>query len=86
MRKKRIFLEYGIQLALVCRKIGNILSIEEDAPLIRSLEAAEKTQGCGFAAAGRPEKRKKLILSYIKIQFIQHKAAVIGLGYIDKIN
>ena len=51
MGKQGVFLEYGIKLALVWRKLAYILTVEDHLSLIGSLKTAYDPQGGGFAAA-----------------------------------
>src|SRR5699024_4443490 len=65
MGKKGVFLENGIQLPLIRRKIGDILPIEDHLSRIRRFKSAENTQCGGFSAAARSQKGEKLIFSYV---------------------
>ena len=53
MGEQGVFLEYGVQISLVGRKIGNILSVKNNLAEIRRLETAQDTESsCLTTAAG----------------------------------
>ena len=52
MRKKGVFLEYSIEIALIGREGGNILSVKQNLAFVRGLKSADNAQGCCLAAAG----------------------------------
>ncbi|GCC48793.1 hypothetical protein chiPu_0033139, partial [Chiloscyllium punctatum] len=60
MRKQRVVLEHHVDGALVRQHLGDVAAAEQDAALIRRLEAGEHAQQRGLAAAARPEQREEL--------------------------
>ena len=41
MRKKGVFLEYSIEIALIGREGGNILSVKQNLAFVRGLKSAD---------------------------------------------
>jgi hypothetical protein len=66
MRKQCITLEHHIDRPAVGRHRRNILPVEQDAPVVRRLEAGEHAQQRGLAAARRAEQRKEFAGEYIE--------------------
>ena len=60
MRKQRVVLEHHVDRALVRQHMGDVLAVEQDAALVRRLEAGEHSQQRGLAAAAGAEQREKL--------------------------
>ena len=60
MRKQRVALEHHVDRPAVRRHGGDVLAVEQDAPLVRPLEAGKHAKQRGLAAAGRPEQREEL--------------------------
>ena len=60
MRKQRVALEHHVDRPLVRRHRRDVLAVEQDAALVRRLEAGEHAQQRGLAAAGGAEQRKEL--------------------------
>ena len=60
MRKKGVFLEYSVEIALVGREGGNILSVKQNLSLVGGLKSADNAQGGCLAAAGRTEQGHEL--------------------------
>ena len=73
MGKKGIFLKNSIQLPFIWGKIGNILPVKQNLPLIRSLKASDNPQSRGFSASARAQQSQKLIFPDIKIHIVQNK-------------
>src|SRR3954453_20152968 len=55
VRKQRIALKHHVDRPPIGRHPGNILPIEQDASLVRRLEAGELAQQCGLATPRRAE-------------------------------
>ena len=51
MRKERVFLKYGIYMALVRRDVVYALAHEDDIAVVGVFKAAYYPQRCGFSAA-----------------------------------
>jgi hypothetical protein len=60
VRKQRVALEHHVDRALMRQDLCDVLAIEQDAALIRRLEAREHAQQGGLAAAARAEQCEKL--------------------------
>ncbi len=60
VRPQRVGLEHHARVALVGRRVGDILAVEGDAPLGRVDEPRDHAQQRGLAAAGRPEQEEQL--------------------------
>ena len=67
MGEQRVFLEYGVQLAFIWRKAGDILAVKDDRALIRPFESADNPERCGFTAAAGSKQCDKCIFLYGKI-------------------
>src|SRR5262245_7398282 len=59
MRKQSVALEHHIDRPPIRRYWRDILTVEQDAPLVRRVQAGKHTQQRGFAAARGPEQRKE---------------------------
>src|SRR5207248_2317925 len=66
MRKERVALKHHVDSAPVWRHAGKVFAVEQNPPLLRSLEAGEKPQQCGLAASGRTEQGEKFAFENIK--------------------
>ena len=60
MRKERVVLEHGVDVALVGRHAFGGLAENLDMPLVRLLEAGNEAQAGGLAGARRPEHGEEL--------------------------
>jgi hypothetical protein len=60
VRKQRIALEHHVDRPPIGRNASDILPVEQDASLVRGLEAREQAQQRGLAAPGRSEQGKEL--------------------------
>ena len=60
MRKQRVVLEHHVDRPLVRQHVGDVPAVEQDAALVRRLEAGEHAQQRGLAAAAGAEQRKEL--------------------------
>ena len=81
MRKQRILLENRIHLTLLRRHLRDILSLEQDAALIRCLKAADKPQERRLSTAGRSQQGHELILMHRQIQILENHP--IPKGFLD---
>ena len=72
MRKERVTLEDGIDLAEVWFGGSNVAAVEDDLPLIGFFESAEDTEECGFSAAGRTEDGEEFAASDLKGEITDH--------------
>ncbi len=59
MGKQRVILEHHVDRALVRRDPRDILAVQQNAALVRRLEAGQHPQQRGLAAAAWAEKREK---------------------------
>ena len=59
MRKQRVVLEHHVDRTLVRQHLRDVLAVQQDAALVRRLEAGEHPQQRGLAAAARAEQREK---------------------------
>ena len=60
MRKQRIVLEHHVDRTLVRQHLRDVLAVEQDAAVVRRLEAGQHPQQRGLAAAARAQQREKL--------------------------
>ena len=86
MRKKGVFLEYSVEIALVGREGGNILSVKQNLSLVGGLKSADNAQGGCLAAAGRTEQCDEFILTDIETQIVQDDIVTVGFGNVHKID
>ena len=70
MRKKGVFLEYSIEIALIGREGGNILSVKQNLAFVRGLKSADNAQGCCLAAAGRTDENDELTVRDVQAEFL----------------
>ena len=70
MRKERIRLEHGVDIAFVRRLPDNVLLAEEDASLVRLLEAADHPERRRLAATGRAEQREEPAVLHFERQIV----------------
>ena len=66
VRKQRVVLKDGVDVALVRRRAGDILSMQQDPPGGWLFEAGNHPQTGGLAASGWPEQREELTLANLK--------------------
>ena len=76
MGEQRVFLEYGVDLTLVRRQAGNILSVKQHLSVIRVQKSGNDTQQGGFAAAGGAQQSDKFIFINIQRNALQYPLAV----------
>ncbi len=76
MRKQRVRLEHHVDRALVRRQRVDGLTIQDDAPLGRPLEAGKAAQQRGFAAARTTEQREDLALANLQADVVDRDEAV----------
>ena len=86
MWKKGVFLEYSIEIALIGREGGNILSVKQNLAFVRGLKSADNAQGCCLAAAGRTEQCDEFILTDVEVQIVQNDIVTVGFGNVHKID
>ena len=60
VRKERVVLEHGIDVALEGRNVGDVDTVEQHLPAVRVIEARDQPQTGRLAGAGRAQKREKL--------------------------
>ena len=77
MREERVFLEHGVDLALVGRDVHDILAVEEDLALGGLQEAAEDAQQRRLAAAGGTEQRDELVFVNIQADALEDDLPVL---------
>ena len=86
MCEECVFLENGIELPFVWRKLCNIFSVKNDTAFIRIFKSAQNTERRCFSAAAGTEEGEKLILANIEIQVIQNQFSVKGFGDTNQVN
>ena len=77
VREERVFLEYGVDLALVGRDVHDVLAVEEDLALGGLQEAAEDTQQRRLAAAGGTEQGDELVFVNIQADALEDDLPVL---------
>ena len=81
MRKQRVVLEHHVDRPLVRRHLRDVLAVEQDAALIRRLEAGQHAQQRGLAAAARAQQREELAGADVERQAIHRAKAAESLGH-----
>ena len=79
--KQGVPLENGVDLPLMGRHVGNILSLEQHRAGVGTFKAADDPQGGGLAAAGGAQQGNEFLVLYIKVQVFQD-----GLGTVLFVN
>ena len=79
MSKERVFLEYGVHLPPVRRKLRDVFPVEDHAAGIRAFKSADDPERRRFAASGRTKQCHELILMDRKVQIVKDHMPVIGL-------
>ena len=77
VREERVFLEYGVDLALVGRDVHDVLAVKEDLALGGLQEAAEDAQQRRFAAAGGTEQGDELIFVNVQADALEDDLPVL---------
>lgn len=77
MREERVFLEYGVDLALVGRDVHDVLAVEEDLALGGLQEAAEDAQQRRLATAGGTEQGDELIFVNVQADALEDDLPVL---------
>ena len=80
MRKQRVALEHHVDRPPVGRHAGKVRAVEQDAALVRRLEAGEQAQQRGLAAAGGTEQREELALVDVERQAVDRGEVAEALG------
>ena len=84
MRPERIGLEHHADVALPRRHLKHVLPADDHAPVLRVVEAGDKAQQRGLAAARRTEKGKELARLDFKVDVFQHmQRAIIEVHVLD---
>src|SRR3546814_2062263 len=60
--KQGILLEYGIERPAMCRHVPDRTSLQEHLPVVEIFKSCDGLEEGGLTAAGRPEKRQKLVV------------------------
>jgi hypothetical protein len=68
--EQRVMLEHGVDIALVRRHPRDILALQADGALGRSLESGDHPKRGGLAATRRTEHREELAGSYREVGFL----------------
>ena len=67
VRKQRIVLEDGVDVALERRRLAHVRPVEQDSAGTRQLEAGDHPQGRRLAGPGRPEHREELAVADLEV-------------------
>jgi hypothetical protein len=86
MGKKRVFLEYGVQLPFVGGKLGDVVPVKENVSVVGAFKSPKDTERGRFAASGRTQKGQKLVFTDVEIQFVQNRHSVVGFRDVDKVD
>jgi hypothetical protein len=86
MREQGVFLEDGIELAFVRRKLRDVLSVKDDLAAVRLLKAADDAQGRCFSAARRAEECHEGVFGHGQIQIVEDQIAVKAFGNMAQVN
>jgi hypothetical protein len=62
-----VVLEHRVDVALVRRREGHVVAVEQDAPLGRLLESGDHPQRRRLAAAGRSQHREELAARHLQV-------------------
>ena len=72
MREQRVLLEYGVQVSLVWRHVGDVHALKEHLAFVRRLETADDSQRGGLTTAGRTQQGDELVLVDGQVEIIQN--------------
>ena len=65
-----ILLKHHADVALICRQMGDVLTVEDDAAGCYGFQTGQAAQQHGLAAAGRPQQRHQFPFIDVEIDFI----------------
>jgi hypothetical protein len=85
MRKKRIVLEHGIDVAAIRRQRIDARAVQPDLAFIRRLESRDHPQRGRLAAARRPQHREELATLDAQIQARDGGLSPEAFGYSSKL-
>ena len=77
MGEEGIFLENGVDLPLVGRKIRNVSLIKKDIPPVRSDKTGDGAQRGSLAAAGGAQQSNELSVMYLQVETVQNLLPII---------
>jgi len=86
VRKERIALEHGVDVALVGFAIGHVLAAQQDFPGRGLLEAADHTQRRGLTGARGAQYREELALEHVEVEVPHHMVVsveLVDVPYLD---
>ena len=76
MRKQRILLKYRVDLTFIRRQRCDVFSVKKTLPDFGSINPPMTRSVVVFTAAGRPQKRYKLLVVDIEIETVQNGLAI----------
>ena len=76
IRKKRVFLEYGVDFPFIWRKIIDSFSIKKNVPAFGIYKASDNTQSGCFTTAGRSQKCDEFVVADIEINMAKNTFSV----------
>src|SRR5215475_10877918 len=86
MRKERIVLEDGIDVALVRRRPRHVFAVEEDLAFARLLEAGDHAQGGRLAASGWTQHGEELAAGHVQVDAVHRDHGPEPLYQIDNLD
>ena len=86
MGKESVVLEHQIHRAPVRRRIGEVQTLQQDAPLIRPLEAGDQPQSGAFAAAGGAEQGEEFAGAHPQIEAFHGRIGPIAAADLPKLD
>ena len=86
VRKQRIFLEYGIDPALIRRDGGQVLSVHDYLAGGRHAEAGNEPEHRGLSASGGSQQRQEFTITNIKVDIVKRNISVEILADSNQLN
>ena len=83
MREQRVRLEHHGHLALVDRHAGDVLAADHDAAALNILEAGERAQRSGLAAAGAAEQHDHFAGLDVQVEVVERAHGGTGVDLDD---
>ena len=86
VREQRVVLEDRVDVALVRRGLGHVLTIEEDLAFRRTLEASDHPEGRGLPTTGRTEHREELARWHLQVDARDGREIAEALHEVDELH
>ena len=80
VRVERVVLEHHRHVPVLGGQVGDVLVVDEDAPVIDLFEAREHAQGGGFAASGGANQNQELAVGDVEVQGVHGGLVIARVG------